>query len=260
LSVVRSEHVHAYLLSESSMFVFKHKVILKTCGTTTLLHGLPHMLRIATEVAGFPPGKPGVATPYRVFYSRKSFMFPGKQLFPHTSWDDEVQFLENEFLNGSAYMVGKMNGEHWYLYLTNPGTILTPPHTPPNEAQQASRTTTKLLKFPESPSNYENHFPMGGEGGRAGHGAHDETLAILMTELDPIKAKQFYLEDASAVAKARFLKEVEGKSDDEMVFLSNGETEFPAELTSEGHTLGDIVSDACGLSSVYANSAHKNSK
>ncbi|RPA82436.1 S-adenosylmethionine decarboxylase [Ascobolus immersus RN42] len=240
LSVVRSEHVHAYLLSESSMFVFKHKVILKTCGTTTLLHGLPHMLRIATEIAGFPPGKPGVATPYRVFYSRKSFMFPGKQLFPHTSWDDEVSFLEKEFLNGSAYMVGKMNGEHWYLYLTNPGTILTPPHTPTNEAQQASRTTTKLLKFPD--------------------GAHDETLEILMTELDPIKAKQFYLEDASAVAKARYLKEVEGKSDDEMVFLSNGETEFPAELTSEGHVLGDIVSDACGLSAVYANSSHKNSK
>lgn len=258
LSVIRREHVHAYLLSESSMFVFKHKVILKTCGTTTLLQGLPHMLRIATEIAGFPPGKPGVATPYRVFYSRKSFMFPTKQLFPHTSWDDEVQFLEKEFLNGSAYMVGKMNGEHWYLYLTNPGTILTPPHTPPNEAHQGPRTQTQILNFPESPTSYETRFFAGPEGGRAGSGAHDETLEILMTELDPVKAKQFYLEDASAVAKARYLKETEGKEIVELEKLKEMNREFPKELSSEGHTLGDIVSDACGLSAVYAPT--KNSK
>lgn len=36
LSVIEHEAVDAYLLSESSMFVFPHKVILKTCGTTTL--------------------------------------------------------------------------------------------------------------------------------------------------------------------------------------------------------------------------------
>lgn len=37
LSVINSEHVDAYLLSESNVFVFPHKLILKTCGTTTLL-------------------------------------------------------------------------------------------------------------------------------------------------------------------------------------------------------------------------------
>lgn len=54
LSIVESEDVDAYLLSESSMFVFPHKLILKTCGTTTLLSGLPKILEIAALVAKFP--------------------------------------------------------------------------------------------------------------------------------------------------------------------------------------------------------------
>ena len=137
LSVVESENIDAYLLSESSMFVFPHKLILKTCGTTTLLLGLRRMLRIAAVNAGFPAhNSPSLneiktaATPYRVFYSRKNFLFPDKQRGPHRSWKDEVKYLDDMFVDGSAYMVGKMNGDHWYLYLTTPNTTLTPPRTP----------------------------------------------------------------------------------------------------------------------------------
>ena len=65
LSIVESEDVDAYLLSESSMFVFPHKLILKTCGTTTLLSGLPRILEIAALYAGFPkttaPSSRGIA-------------------------------------------------------------------------------------------------------------------------------------------------------------------------------------------------------
>jgi S-adenosylmethionine decarboxylase len=132
LSVVESDHVDAYLLSESSMFVFPHKLILKTCGTTTLLLGLRRMLRIAAVDAGFPVHNceslseiKAAATPYRVFYSRKNFLFPDKQQGPHRSWKHEVKFLDEMFTGGSAYMVGKMNGDHWYLYLTTPNASLT---------------------------------------------------------------------------------------------------------------------------------------
>ena len=109
LSVIESEHVDAYLLSESSMFVFPHKVVLKTCGTTTLLWGLPRLLEIAALNAGFPHvvaqplrGIAAAATPYRVFYSRKNFLYPDQQRGPHRSWRDEVRFLDQRFQGGSA--------------------------------------------------------------------------------------------------------------------------------------------------------------
>ncbi|KAF2841366.1 S-adenosylmethionine decarboxylase proenzyme [Patellaria atrata CBS 101060] len=228
LSIVRSETVDAYLLSESSMFVFPHKLVLKTCGTTTLLLGLPRMLEIAALVAGFPHTVanyakkiPAYATPYRVFYSRKNFLHPDRQRGPHRSWREEVQFLDNIFLGGSAYMIGKMNGEHWYLYITEPDTRLSPPGTPDSER---SETETRFL-----------NFPSGMAVGSSPEGNQDETLELLMTDLDETNARQFYLKDASALAKARL---VEGD-------------DLPEELTTEGHALGTVVSKECGLSDVY---------
>lgn len=79
--------------SESSLFVFPHKLILKTCGTTTLLAGISPILELAQK-AGFPYGEV-----YRVFYSRKSFMFPDRQRSPHGSWGEEVQRLNSYFGN-----------------------------------------------------------------------------------------------------------------------------------------------------------------
>lgn len=76
--------------SESSMFVWPHKLILKTCGTTTLLLGLPTLLRIASETCGLR----GV---WRCFYSRKTFMFPDRQRGPHKDWAQEMSFLDQLF-------------------------------------------------------------------------------------------------------------------------------------------------------------------
>lgn len=47
-------------------------------------------------------------------------MFPDRQLGPHRDWKQEIEYLDNIFKNGSAYTVGKVNGDHWLLYLTNP--------------------------------------------------------------------------------------------------------------------------------------------
>lgn len=290
LSVIESEHVDAYLLSESSMFVFPHKLILKTCGTTTLLSGLPRILEIAALEAKFPHrvanqtmGTSTAAMPYRVFYSRKNFLFPDRQHGPHRSWRDEVKSLDKLFLGGSAYMIGKMNGEHWYLYLTEPNTILTPPLTP-----ERRETEIKLLDLPEAKAaltacdNYDDN--------------QDETLEILMTDLDQEKAKQFYLDNASAVAEGRYyeqahkarldaeehlgdidsvhskpvqvpnpghLKTIDENvdvfsntsSDPADLMCSNTEPlAYPEELTTEGHALGTVVSEASGLADVYSTS------
>jgi len=270
--VVNNEHVDAYLLSESSMFVFPHKLILKTCGTTTLLNGLSELLRIAAEEAGFTSGGMEVATPYRVFYSRKSFMFPDKQMHPHKSWKDEVDFLDEWFSNGSAYMVGKMNGQHWYLYLTNPGSVLTPPLTPTNEPVDPvdrRATETHLIAFPEE-GLVEPVFKNvgGGRDGGSGNGIFDETLEVLMTDLDLKKARQFYLESASAVAAGQYreqqsefrskMGEIDSDSDHDS--MDSDMDQLPEELTSEGHALGSVVSEACGLSDVYPRSKYPDAR
>ncbi|KAH0440755.1 adenosylmethionine decarboxylase [Colletotrichum camelliae] len=277
LSVLESDSVDAYLLSESSLFVFPHKLILKTCGTTTLLLGLQRLLHIAAEHAGFPfhnakeaTNIKAAATPYRVFYSRKNFLFPDRQEGPHRSWKSEVKYLDDMFEGGSAYMVGKMNGDHWYLYITSPNQTLTPPRTPEEKETplgSASRIPTgSVASFT---SGVEEH--------------NDETLEILMTDLDPENAKQFYLSHASAVTSDKShllqtqaardkaheslgdLSHVPEKSSDEEVdvFSNIGESDLTdadravkEAMTTEGHAIGTVVSEGCGLSSVYPTSKY----
>ncbi|KAF9921222.1 spermidine resistance protein [Linnemannia zychae] len=113
LNSIQNDCMDAFLLSESSFFVYPHKLILKTCGTTTLLMALPKILEIAQNYCG-------LEKVWRVFYSRKTFMFPERQLHVHRDWKDEVAFLDRHFEHGSAYTVGKVNGDHWCLYLTAP--------------------------------------------------------------------------------------------------------------------------------------------
>ncbi|KAG7090833.1 hypothetical protein E1B28_009915 [Marasmius oreades] len=147
LSTVTGDEIDAYLLSESSLFVSPHRLILKTCGTTLNLLGLPRILEIAATQAN-------MKTVYRCFYSRKSFMFPELQLGPHRDWAQEVQFLDTIFKNGSAYTIGKVNGDHWLLYIT--GIFDEPSYS----------------VVPRSPSPSAGDFP-------------DFTIEILMTDLPP---------------------------------------------------------------------------
>ena len=273
LSIIESEQVDAYLLSESSMFVFPHKLILKTCGTTTLLCGLPKILEIAALQANFPHvvgnlsiGRATAAHPYRVFYSRKNFLFPDRQRGPHRSWRDEVKSLDRLFLGGSAYMIGKMNGEHWYLYLTEPNTILTPPATPDRQ-----ETKTRLLEFPSAKLG---HMSFDEED-------DDETLEVLMTDLDVQNAKQFYLDHASAVAEGQYYEQahkarqearealgvINDNADDLIDIFDNSESgsdtaslTFPQELSNEGHALGTVVSESCGLSTIYPKDEYPDSR
>ncbi len=282
LSTVLSPQVDAYLLSESSMFVFPHKLILKTCGKTTLLSGLPRILEIAAIGAGFTHrvandslGTATAAIPYRVFYSRKNFIFPDRQRGPHRSWRDEVKSLDKLFQGGSAYMIGKMNGDHWYLYLTEPHTILTPPSTP-----ERTVTPTKCLDLPTSKMSLAACKAEVEDG--------DETLEVLMTDLEPENAKQFYLDNASTVAEGQYYqkgREAEADVQEHMgsftkairtneplkpiveedvdvfsntssdpadlMYSSTNDLSYPIDLTTEGHVLGTIVSESSGLANVY---------
>jgi len=143
------------------MFVWPHKLILKTCGTTALLLGLRSLLRIATDLARLGPV-------WRCFYSRKTFMFPERQVGPHRDWTQETKYLDDVFGEGSAYTVGKINGDHWLLYLTSPVSESLP-------------SNFNSLELSSSPLPQPKQRP-----------PPDQTLEILMTGLDPNACQSFF--------------------------------------------------------------------
>lgn len=105
----------AYVLSESSLFVLPTKLVLKTCGTTHLLAGVPDILRHAASIG---------MEPRRVKFTRSSFDKPERQPKLHASFDDEVEFLEQHFgslgpYGGSSYILGsKLKGVQWHVYVS----------------------------------------------------------------------------------------------------------------------------------------------
>eukprot|EP00955_Chlamydomonas_euryale_P078552 363169-Chlamydomonas_euryale.AAC.45 len=66
-----NETFDAYVLSESSLFVYPSKWILKTCGTTRLLESVPRLLAEAAALS---------MRPVRVKFSRATFLFPEQQV------------------------------------------------------------------------------------------------------------------------------------------------------------------------------------
>lgn len=165
LSKISSDDMDAYLLSESSLFVFPHKLILKTCGTTTTLLCLEKLFQLAQIYLGWNQSFDSI---YRVFYSRRSFMFPERQLEIHQSWDNELNYL-NKFFNkktSKAYVVGDLSNDHWYLYINGSDLdIHNRPLSPPNSVSSISNETeTQEL---------------------------DETFELLMTDLSPLETPKF---------------------------------------------------------------------
>lgn len=131
LSMKSSSSVDAYLLSESSLFVFPHKMILKTCGTTTTLACLQEVFDVArsfvctgmcdTMDASLVPVIDSKSV-YKIFYSRRCFMFPQKQIHVHTDWKHEVDLLNDFFISGKLYVLGDSSSDdHWYLYVGGAG-------------------------------------------------------------------------------------------------------------------------------------------
>lgn len=173
-------------------------------------------------------------------------------------------------------MIGKMNAEHWYLYITEPATQLTPPLTPQNETIDGV-TNSDLL---EMPGNSSESTPTQ----ITGEVNQDETLEILMTDLDVDNAKQFYQEHAAEIAASKSrsalgkvrnnmieaLGSINEESDDSTydVFEQtssdhgsiNGSLKPEALESTEGHALGAIVSDSCGLSDIYPTSRYPDAR
>ena len=83
-------------------------------------------------------------------------MFPERQEGPHRDWKEEVQFLDKIFSNGAAYTVGKMNGDHWLLYITDPEALEAEPE-PADSTQEHPDYTIEILMSGLSPTA-RDHF------------------------------------------------------------------------------------------------------
>ena len=71
VSARHNAHFDAYVLSESSFFVYPDKAVLKTCGTTKLLAAVAPLLELAAGLG---------MEPRRAKFSRASFLFPEQQV------------------------------------------------------------------------------------------------------------------------------------------------------------------------------------
>lgn len=107
-----NDQFDAYVLSESSLFVYPDRMVLKTCGTTKLLACVPFMVELA---AGVGMG------PTRVKYTRASFLFPEKQPEPHHGFEHECNALHDLFStlgSCSAYVLGDaLNDMQWHVFV-----------------------------------------------------------------------------------------------------------------------------------------------
>ncbi|KAJ7943252.1 S-adenosylmethionine decarboxylase proenzyme [Quillaja saponaria] len=112
VSSLSNDEVDSYVLSESSLFVYPYKIVIKTCGTTKLLLSIPPVIKLAETLS---------LTVRSVRYSRGSFIFPGAQSYPHRNFSEEVAVLDSFFgklgLGSVAYVMGGSDKQHkWHVY------------------------------------------------------------------------------------------------------------------------------------------------
>ncbi len=103
----------SYILSESSLFVFRDRMMIKTCGTTLPLSALTAMFDAADQYN---------IKPLDMTYSRSSFVFPDLQLFPHDSLDNELQYLNSmeatvgKVISQETFILGDSQGTYWLVH------------------------------------------------------------------------------------------------------------------------------------------------
>ena len=104
LSKLESETCKAFLLSESSLFIWEDRVILITCGTTTLIKAAKHLLN-----------RYGIDCIEEVFYERKNEYQPNLQKSSALEDMHELQSL----LGGKVMRFGRQDDHHVYIYNNN---------------------------------------------------------------------------------------------------------------------------------------------
>ncbi|MFP8968371.1 adenosylmethionine decarboxylase [Pokkaliibacter sp. CJK22405] len=112
LSRVTNEECDAYLLSESSLFVWDDRFLMLTCGTTTLVNAILQFL-----------GTYGQDNVSMIVFQRKNEYQSHLQ---HTCFEQDIVALD-KIVTGKAYRLGHLDAHHNYVY------HLDAPFTPPED-------------------------------------------------------------------------------------------------------------------------------
>lgn len=101
ISKISTDDLDAYLLSESSLFVWKDRVLIITCGKTNLLDALDVLLTFtdAGKVAFFS-------------YERNNFIFPQEQ---PSDFEKEIEGIGRHF-PGDSRRLGARDHDHVHLF------------------------------------------------------------------------------------------------------------------------------------------------
>ncbi|KAJ7566018.1 hypothetical protein O6H91_02G085000 [Diphasiastrum complanatum] len=115
VSELSNEWFDSYVLSESSLFVYPLKIVLKTCGTTQLLKAIPVLLDLVSPLH---------LKVRRCKYTRGTFLFPSFQPYPYNCFSEEVKILDHHFgklgAGGKAFVIGDKAGRHdWHVYMAS---------------------------------------------------------------------------------------------------------------------------------------------
>jgi len=150
VSQTSNEFVDSFVLSESSLFIYPYKVMLKTCGTTTLLQCLDKLQDLGrkceTEIDF-------------ILFSRKNFNFPQKQKYPHVNFETEVRLLNQNF-TGSAHILGPVmtGGDHHFMYLSERDSDSLDEYLTLHKKPERSGTTLEILMSELNPRIMQEYF------------------------------------------------------------------------------------------------------
>ncbi len=108
ISSVSSAEMDAWLLSESSLFVWDERILMITCGQTSLIHAVPEILTVVA--------KSDVAL---LFYERKNLMYPQSQL---SDFETEATRIAT-FFPGKSYRLGPANHDHVHIFYSSHAAI-----------------------------------------------------------------------------------------------------------------------------------------
>jgi S-adenosylmethionine decarboxylase len=127
LSALSNDHCDAYLLSESSLFVYDQRLLMITCGRTNLVAAVPAIAkRLSVDDIDL------------LIYERKSQYFPEYQ--PTTFFED-VRLLHT-MLPGSAFRYGDDDEHHVFLFH----------HSRPGFRAAAQDSTLEILMYNWDPA------------------------------------------------------------------------------------------------------------